>query len=69
MGRPSLFSPKDGERSYHILALTKLGARLFEQARARLKRVTEFAGNVSDADTVEGVLRENAEMRKQLKDK
>lgn len=56
-GRPSIFTPKDGERSYHILSLTTLGARLFELARGKLKRIAQWPGAVSDADTIEFLLR------------
>lgn len=67
MGRPSIFAPKDGERSYRILALSKEGQRLFEQARARLKRLAKWPGSVSDADTVEAVLRGDAAVVAYLK--
>lgn len=56
-GRPSIFTPKDGNQSYRILSLTKVGQRLFEQARAKLKRLAQWGGSVSDADTVEFLVR------------
>lgn len=57
MGRPSIFSPKDGNQAYRILALTKQGQRMFEDARKALKRLAKWPGRVSDADTVEFLLR------------
>lgn len=57
MGRPSIYSPKDGDRSYRILSLTKAGQRAFEAARAQLKKLKKWPGKVSDADTVEFLLR------------
>lgn len=57
MGRPSIFSPKDGTQAYRILALTKQGQRMFEDARLALKRLARWKGTVSDADTVEFLLR------------
>ncbi len=57
MGRPSIFSPKDGNQSYRILSLTKHGQREFEKARAELKKLAKWPGKVSDADCVEFLLR------------
>lgn len=64
MGRPSIFSPKNGKQAYHILALTREGQRMFEDARKRLKTLAreliDWKGKVSDADTVEFMLRGEA---------
>lgn len=60
-GRPSIFSPKNGDQTYRILALTRDGQRMFEQARKRLKALAwqwcRWRGKVGDADTVEFILR------------
>lgn len=66
IGKPAIIRPKDGDRSYRILSLTKAGQRLFEAARKRFQKVWKWPREVSDADTLELVLREHAEMRKDL---
>lgn len=57
MGRPTIFSPKEPGRSYQILAMTRDGRRMFERSRKELKRLAKWPGKVSDADTVEFILR------------
>jgi hypothetical protein len=55
-GRRALFRPKDGDRTYRVVALTQRGQQLFEQWRARLQKWSGFAA-VSDADVVEALAR------------
>lgn len=69
MGRPAIFVPKDGGKAYHILALTRQGRRMFEDARRRLKMLAKWKGRVSDADTVEFILRGEAATIEYLKAK
>ena len=66
-GRPSIFSPKDGGQRYEILALTKRGQQLFEQARAKLQKLTGWTGKVSNADTLEMVVRGEEEGMRYLR--
>lgn len=69
LGRPSLFTPKDGGKAHHILALTAEGEQLFDDARARLKALAKWPGNVSDADVVEMLVRGEKATRAYLKAK
>jgi hypothetical protein len=73
MGRPSLFSPKDGNRGYQILKLTKEGQRLFEAARKKLaklaKTIAGWEGEISDANTLEFLVRGDAETSRYLRQK
>lgn len=67
LGRPSLFTPKDGGKAHHILALTAEGERLFDVARAKLKKLAAWPGNVSDADVTEFLVRGEAKTIAYLK--
>ncbi len=57
-GKPSLYRPKDGDKTYRVAALTAKGQQLFEQARAKLKALTKWPYNVGDADVIEWLLRD-----------
>ena len=57
MGRPALYAPKDTDTNYQIKKMSSKGAKLFEAARKRIAKLREWAGRVSDADTLEAVLR------------
>lgn len=56
-GRPSVYSPKDGDKTYRALALTKKGQTLFERARKELQVVNPAFGRVSDSDVIDYVVR------------
>lgn len=60
MGRPVIFSPKTEIRTTNIKAMTADGDRLFRKARARLKTLTKWPTDPSDADTVEFLARGEA---------
>lgn len=56
-GRPSIFSPKNG-MGVRVQALTQWGSAEFEAARVRLAGIAKWEPTrVSDADTVEYLLR------------
>lgn len=56
MGRPSIFSPKDGNR--YQGRVTVRGAVLFEEARHRLARLVDWdVKRVSDSDVFEYLAR------------
>lgn len=57
MGRPSIFTPKDGDQTIRAIALTTVGQRLFNAARGRLRTLAKWTGHVSDADTIEYLVR------------
>lgn len=67
MGKPTIFAPKDGDQRYRINALTRKGQQLFEAARAKLKRLSKWRHQVSDADVVESLLRGDAETVRHLR--
>ena len=53
-----MFTPKDGGVPIQAIALTTVGTRKFEAARAMLARLAKWeAAKVSDADTIEFLLR------------
>lgn len=60
-GRPSIFGPKDDPQTVRAIGLTKRGRQLFEQARARLKKLAKWPGTVSDSDTIEALVRGDEE--------
>ena len=68
-GRPSIFSPKDDAKRVQTLALTTRGRVLFEKARTKLKKLAKWSGNVSDGDTIEMLVRGEAETAEYLRRK
>lgn len=56
MGRPSIFAGKQPQPLIRA-TVTKEGRQRFELARAALKKLAKWPGAVSDADTVEFLLR------------
>lgn len=56
MARPSIYGPKEPNR-LQVISMTPKGKRLFEAARAALKKFTKWKGTVSDGDTVEFLVR------------
>lgn len=56
-GRPSIYGPKNGTRSYRALALTRDGQRMFEAWRRQVKALNRWPGAVSDADVIEYLVR------------
>lgn len=57
MGRPSVYGPKESKK-IQTISLTAKGAKLFEQARERLRKLAKWQGKVSDSDTIEFLVRD-----------
>jgi hypothetical protein len=62
---PSIFTPKNPKHHVTVGGLTNAGARAFEQARTKLKKLSGQS-RVSDADVLEYLARGEAETRKVL---
>ena len=56
-GRPAIYGPKNGTKSYRALCLTKEGQKRFELTRREVKRLHKWRGTVSDADVIEHLVR------------
>lgn len=56
-GRPVIYGPKNGNREYRVLALTKDGQRGFEAARKALRKSKDWPRDVSDADVIDFLVR------------
>lgn len=68
-GRPTIFTPKDGE-PVRAQALTITGSKRFEAARRRLAKLAGWEPEqVSDADTVEFMARGETDTLKYLEAK
>lgn len=65
-GRPSIFGPKDTANRVNVIAMTTRGKDLLERARARLRKLAKWGGKVSDGDTIEYLLRGDAETAQHL---
>lgn len=56
-GRPSILTPKDGDRQVHALKLTQRGQAGFERIRRWLQRLATWPTPPSDADTIDLLVR------------
>lgn len=59
----NIFQPKNYKYPVRVGGLTTAGARAFEKARGRLRKLSGIK-NISDADTVEFLARGEEETRK-----
>lgn len=65
-GRPSIFGPKDIGYNVRVSHMTARGRQLFEKARTKLKVLAGWPGVVSDADTIEMLVRGEDETKTYL---
>ena len=56
MGRPALYAPKNGTRTYRITRLTQRGEQLTERLR-RAMQLRESKASVSDSDVLDEAIR------------